>query len=240
MIDNPRPTHKVNSAWDAHFYTDWDNKFNTILHQSPYINSTGDAALYESLRSEYTSIPSFGEINSNSDIKIHNEHQKLYRFLERTRVVRKPRCKTYYNSIDEAAIDFVLQYNKISISLWCEYDTCIDSVDVNGVTMYTLGEAKISPKRCDENGRPKYEGDGAELDFTENTVAYVHTHAQYYDTLNDVFSQADLNIANNHSVYAYVGVPIGDILKYNSQSGEISTISNEAPFDMNHPNWTIR
>lgn len=240
MIDNPRPTHKVNSAWDAHFYTDWDNKFNTILHQSPHINSNGDAALYESLRSKYTSAPSFGAINSNDDIKIYNEHQKLYRFLERTRVVRKPSCKKYYNSIDEAAIDFVLQYNKISISLWCEFDTCIDSVDVNGVTMYSFYEGIIGPKRCDENGRPTYDGSGADLFFTENTVAYVHTHAQYYDELNDVFSQVDLNIANNRSIYAYVGVPIGDVLKYDSQSGVTSTISNEAPFDANHPNWSVR
>ncbi|MCM1270959.1 MAG: hypothetical protein NC247_10115 [Ruminococcus flavefaciens] len=43
MVNCPRPTHKVNSAWDAHYYTDWDNKFKQILDAPPRVNSQSDA-----------------------------------------------------------------------------------------------------------------------------------------------------------------------------------------------------
>lgn len=43
LFINPRPTHKVNSAGDAKFYTDWDNKFKQILNAPARVNSQSDA-----------------------------------------------------------------------------------------------------------------------------------------------------------------------------------------------------
>lgn len=43
LFINPRPTHKVNSAGNAKFYTDWDNKFKKILNAPARVNSQSDA-----------------------------------------------------------------------------------------------------------------------------------------------------------------------------------------------------
>ena len=71
MVNCPRPTHKVNSAWDAHFYTDWDNKFKQILDAPARVNSQGDA-IY---RSKITTKPSSD--STEKEIALYNAWKSL-------------------------------------------------------------------------------------------------------------------------------------------------------------------
>lgn len=250
-LNNPRPTH-INSAWDAQQLQKWDNKFNSLLNSAPKINSTSDAALYNKLKNEFTSPPAYGKINSNNDIMIYNQRQQVYkevRLLARTKAVPSPSCKTYYNSINDAAIDFVLQYGKESIESWCEYDAVINAVDVDGVTMYELGACGIGNKRADGYGNPTYGGEGAALNFESNSVAYVHTHSLYVGWKNNYFSigpESDISIAKNWNVIAYVGVPNGNVLAFDpaydierEQENTGRVIYSKAPIDPNDPAWKV-
>lgn len=71
----------------------------------------------------------------------------------------------------------------------------------------------------------------------------MHTHGHYVVDKNDQFSQADINIAHSdpyeNSVYAYVGIPKGEVLKYDPWSSATVSIFDNAPFDANHPRWRV-
>lgn len=122
----------------------------------------------------------------------------------------EPSSGRNFDTIDEAAIDFVLRYGADSISSRCEYTATIYTIDVNGKTMYTYGEPGIGPKRTDYKGK----GAWAAGAWDHNVVAYVHTHGHYYGPMNNLFSKTDLNIAKDKSVFAYVGTPGGKVRKY--------------------------
>lgn len=115
-----------------------------------------------------------------------------------------------FDTIDAAAIDFVKRYNGVSILSKREYTATIYTINVNGRTMYNYSEAGIGPKRTGYSGQ----GAWAAGAWDHNVVAYVHTHGHYYGPLNNLFSQADLDIANKQSIYAYVGTPAGTVRKY--------------------------
>lgn len=105
--------------------------------------------------------------------------------------------------------------------------------------MYELGDTGIDEKRVDEYGNPTGDGEGAKLQFELNSVAYVHTHSLYVKSYNDEFSDTDKNIAKDCSVFAYVGIPSGEVWRYNPWNGEDISIYNKAPFDTNHPKWKV-
>lgn len=199
-------------------------------------------------------------INSNWDAKKFYElrdkqltqqaEQAKQKLLDdRINAIPQAKCNDYYDSIDEAAIDFVLQYGQVSIDTWCEYDTVINSEIIEGETKYILGEVGIGEKRMDEFGNPTYKGKGFPLTIYDNTVAYVHTHAQYYDKLNNYFSigaESDISISYDFGIIAYVGVPNGNILKFDPNFDTVTTqeetgniIYELAPIDINDPKWKV-
>lgn len=96
MVNNPRPTHKVNSAWDAHFYNDWDNKFKETLNRSAYVNSSGDAALYENLRHNVTSTPTYNP-TSTHDAKIRQMHNNWKSLCPKPSVTSPVKHSEYRN-----------------------------------------------------------------------------------------------------------------------------------------------
>ena len=225
----------INSNWDAQLFY---QKYNM---QNAKLNPTSTTKLPH-VSPEQAGIAAPSEKIPASNTNIPNIEQRKKSLDERINAIPSPSNNEYYNTIDDAAIDFVLQYNKISIDSWCEYDARIDSVVVNGVTMYTLGPVEIGPKRSDKYGNPTYAGSGAVIEYTSNSVAFVHTHAQYYGPLNDDFSRTsggDIDYARNCQVLGYVGTPAGEVLRYDPWSGETVSVFNNAPFDTNHPNWRV-
>jgi len=146
-----------------------------------------------------------------------------------------------HDTIDAAAIDFVNNYNAMSISSKREYTATIKKIVVGGKTIYTYGEPGIGPVRTGYSGQ----GAWAPGAWDGNVVAYVHTHGHYYGSLNDLFSQEDLDIANKMRVYAYVGTPRGTVRKYDPWNpGKWDRangfdrgfqIFGKAPYDPNHP-----
>ncbi|MCL2654621.1 MAG: DNRLRE domain-containing protein [Coriobacteriia bacterium] len=133
-----------------------------------------------------------------------------------------------FDTIDEAAIDFVLRYNAISISSCREYDVIIVKTPDG---RYTYGEPGIGPKRTG------YKGSGAALYWDANIVGWVHTHGQYYGPLNDYFTStgADYDISKNWNIPGYVGTPAGTVRKYNPFNGSDLIIFYNAPRDPRHP-----
>ena len=140
---------------------------------------------------------------------------------DRIKDVPQAKCNDYYDSIDEAAIDFVPQYGQESINSHHEYGTEINAVELDGIIKYTLNYRKIGPERVDSTGY-------VDLDFEENTVAYVHTHGQYVVDANNYFSvycepgeASDISLTYDNSqgrnIIAYVGVPNGNILVFDPE-----------------------
>ena len=273
---NPRPT-KVNSAWDAKILKQWDDKYNRLLNSPPSINSASDAAMYTSLRKEVTVL---SKINSQSDVKAYATEIKEHniwlaleaekkaaadkrkaeaaarkaqaRFDDRLAAVPAPSYKEYYETMDEAAIDFVLIYNESSISEKREYQTSINRIYVDGEEKYTFTDILVGEPRTGVSG------EGKPLIIYEDTVAYVHTHAHYEGWKNNYFSThsyygiTDISIAQKYSLVAYVGVPNGNILKFDptvdripdvdpvyQQQNTGNVIFNLAPFDPNDPEWSV-
>ena len=91
--------------------------------------------------------------------------------------VPAPSNKKYFNTIDEAAINFVLLYGAESISSCREYAAAINQVEINGKILYTIGQLDIGPVRTDANG-------SSTVTWDASTVAYVHTHGQYLSLIH--------------------------------------------------------
>lgn len=277
---NPRPT-KVNSSGDAKILKQWDDKYNRLLNSPPSINSASDAAMYTSLRKEVTVLPKINSQSDvktyATEIKEHNIWRTLEaekkatadkrkaeaaaraekkarqkRFDDRLAAIPAPSCKEYYETMDEAAIDFVLIYNESSISEKREYQTSINRIYVDGEEKYTFTDILVGEPRTGVGG------EGKPLLIYEDTVAYVHTHAHYEGWQNNYFSThsydgiTDISIAQKNSLIAYVGVPNGNILKFDpavdripdgdpvyQQQNTGNVIFNLAPFDRNDPEWSI-
>ena len=49
----------------------------------------------------------------------------------------------------------------------------------------------------------------------------------------------DTYVADSIGVLAFMGIPRGDILRYDNQTGAIDVIYSNAYFDPNHPAWKI-
>lgn len=244
----------VNSASDAAMYTSLRKEV-TVL---PKINSQSDVKAYATEIKEHNIWRTLeaekkaaadkrkAEAAARAAEKARAERQK--RFDDRLAAVPAPSCKEYYDTMDEAAIDFVLMYNERSINEWREYDARIDAVNVNGETKYVLGPVGVGKKRDDGYGNPTYGGEGAVIDFTPDSVAFVHTHAQYYGDLNDSFSGFDKGIYGDaeyikeYNKIGYVGTPKGEVLRMTPEAKnryDADTIFENAPFDPNHDYWKV-
>ena len=136
------------------------------------------------------------------------------------RLVAKERIYSNYQypSHEKAAVDFIFYFNPISVREQREYGTSIDRVyDSNGKEKFVIDMncQLVGPVR----GRWTVPGDGPEIGFGGDTVAYVHTHGHYAGWQNNYFSiypnkageETDISLTYKYNCIAYLGAPNGDI-----------------------------
>ena len=113
-----------------------------------------------------------------------------------------------YSSIDDAAKDFILAYNGMSVAQNREYGSTINKLDNN---KYVFRHICWGAVRYDGNGDT-----GDDWCYWDDTVAYVHTHGRITVTANRYFSIEDINMVNNDNIYqyAYLGNANGEVYKY--------------------------
>ncbi len=163
-----------------------------------------------------------------------------------------------FDTMDEAALDFAMCYNELSIADMQEYGSAIYMVTKVSITypktpwyLLILG-IKYSPK---VTVTIKYSytkpsigtnGDSVTPNFltTKPIVSTVHTHANYdpkYD--NENFSTgfaSDIGWSNFFHMDSYVVTPGGNLKKYTyanrkDANGGVSIISSDIPWDPNSP-----
>lgn len=119
-----------------------------------------------------------------------------------------------YDSIDDAALDFVKAYDGMSVAQNREYGSTIIRVG----NKYTFTNVIWGPLRGES-----YSGDlgyyWSEICDYPDTVAYVHTHGQATCLANLVFSktEGDTDVVNAEGSifeYAYLGNANGEFFKY--------------------------
>ena len=114
-----------------------------------------------------------------------------------------------YSSIEEAAKDFIVAYNGMSVSQNREYGSTINKV---GENRYIFRHVCWGALRGNS-----YTGDcGDQWIVWGDTVAYVHTHGRENCYANLVFSKADMDLVNDNSEYqyAYLGNARGEVYRY--------------------------
>ena len=140
--------------------------------------------------------------------------------------VPAPSTSKYFDTTDEAAINFVLLYGAESISSCREYAAPINQVTINGKIMYTIGKLDIGDVRVDATGK-------SQIYWDESTVAFVHTHGQYVVPQNNQFSDQDKETARQAPfgvmMYGYLGTPSGVVRKYDPWNGTDVVIFSNAP-----------
>ena len=140
------------------------------------------------------------------------------------RWVAEERMKNHYkySDLDQAAIDFIFYFNPFSIEQRTEYGATIEKItDSNGNIKYEINidMDNLAPYKGVQRGEDQPDGIGPTMYFSENTVAYVHTHGHYVCEANNYFSIYDYsgdNITDISTAYemnciAYLGAPNGDI-----------------------------
>lgn len=114
-----------------------------------------------------------------------------------------------YSSIDEAAKDFILAYNGMSVYQNREYGSTINKI---GENQYVFRHICWGAVRTGTTGDC-----GDHWCFWGDTVAYVHTHGKNMVNANKYFSMEDMNLVNKNDSpyqYAYLGNASGEIYKY--------------------------
>jgi hypothetical protein len=140
-----------------------------------------------------------------------------------------------FTSVDDAAADFVKNYNPKSIKKNREYSTSIYGFSINGVSYYTYAypkKGKIGSSPAQNSAPPN-----------RAEVALAHTHGGYdlnYDS--NIFSgKADGTVEGDLATYAllgldgYVGTPNGSLLHYDAVTNTITTVSTNIPSDPKDP-----
>lgn len=115
-----------------------------------------------------------------------------------------------YDSIDDAAKDFVMAYDGMSVAQNREYGSGIVKVG----NKYTFNHIIWGPVRYDNSG--ELGSYWSEVD-TSDAVAYVHTHGKATCSANLVFSysdMADFVDSIEYMQYAYLGNANGEIYRY--------------------------
>lgn len=175
-------------------------------------------------------------------------------------------CKAVdlFNSVEEAAWDFAMCYNGLSISNNVEYATSIYSKTVTetrtgwkismrlfivkktGLIIgfapvreqykYKVKVTKYSYKTVKKGGADGVSVPNAPL--FKKRVATAHTHAAYDPAYaNDIFSggPGDKQNADRRDVPNYVATPLGTLRRYNPADGSDVELYNDIPWDPNHP-----
>lgn len=126
------------------------------------------------------------------------------------------KSKHVYSSADEAARDFVIAYNGISVDQNREYGSVILEL---GENRYTLYEIRWGVPREDSNSG-RCGRDELWWSLPGNAIAYVHTHGKALCSENLEFSDLDL-VSVDGKTYdsAYLGNARGEIRKYSYDRG---------------------
>lgn len=130
------------------------------------------------------------------------------------------KARHQYSSIDEAAKDFIIAYNGMSVNQNREYGAGIVKVG----NKYTFNHIVWGPVRNSVNGELG-DDNWSEINSSD-AVAYVHTHGKVWngDKANLVFSPDDMNVVDDsdHLQYAYLGNEHGDVYRYKKNSTHYS------------------
>ena len=121
-----------------------------------------------------------------------------------------------YKSADDAAKAFSEQVYSSSAYIRHEYSTEIYSRTVNGETTYNYN----SPRA----GQPHSASVGASTPKGTKTVAYAHTHPN-----SNVFSSADIQVAQNMGIDAYVVGPNLELQRYSVSSATTTNLGVISP-----------
>ena len=126
------------------------------------------------------------------------------------------KSKHVYSSPDEAARDFVIAYNGISVAQNREYGSVILEL---GENRYTLYEIRWGVPRGDSISG-KCGRDELWWGLPGNAIAYVHTHGKERVPKNLEFSDEDLDSVDGNTYNcAYLGNARGEIRKYSYDRG---------------------
>ncbi len=133
----------------------------------------------------------------------------------------------YFDTMDEAAIDFAAKYNQRSIQHNEEWGATI--YKVNG--KYTYTKPRTDHKPCQVNfSLPP----GGEIE----AVGALHTHGKYIDDEGTDFSEYDYMLADQKGLPTYIVNPRGELRKYDpntSTEHKSKTIATNLPSDPNDP-----
>ena len=158
-------------------------------------------------------------INDDWYLEPVNDHNTSVNKVRQAQMNVKSRKQ--YDSIDDAALDFIMAYDGMSVAQNREYGAGIVPV---GNNKYTFNHIVWGPVRNSVNGEL---GDDNWREINSyDAVAYVHTHGQmwYGEKANLVFSPADMDAVDKDDYdlkYAYLGNAYGDVYKY--VKGETNT-----------------
>ncbi|MHB1453453.1 MAG: DUF4329 domain-containing protein [Saccharofermentanales bacterium] len=151
-----------------------------------------------------------------------------------------------FNTADEAARDFALRYNALSISEDREYASVIFQVKVKSRSFsyetrrFLWWSWQVRIRKTTRQIRYSYQkiriGKTHSLlipfaPLFRKKVAEIHTHGAYNEGYeNDEFSPQDTN-----SFINYLVTPLGTLRKYDPSDGSDIVIYSDIPFDPNHP-----
>jgi peptidoglycan hydrolase-like protein with peptidoglycan-binding domain len=158
-------------------------------------------------------------INDDWYLEPVNDHYTSVNKVRQAQMNVKSRKQ--YDSIDDAALDFIMAYDGMSVAQNREYGAGIVPV---GNNKYTFNHIVWGPVRNSVNGEL---GDDNWREINSyDAVAYVHTHGQmwYGEKANLVFSPEDMDAVDKDDYdlkYAYLGNAYGDVYKY--VKGETNT-----------------
>lgn len=160
----------------------------------------------------------------------------------------------FFFTVDEAAVDFGLFYNGISIRRGREYASAIFSVvNKKGQAGYSytlpnigtedgvmVGEAPYGYEmvaRVHTHGRSSLMEDG-KTEFFDNEFSGLRDTEYESRTIEYrkiVTNMTDIGNANRDKVNSYVATPNGSLQKYDYKTGEVTTISKDMPSDKRDP-----
>ena len=114
-----------------------------------------------------------------------------------------------FNTIEEAARDFGLEYNDNSIQENVEYGV---TINMNADGTFSYNNPNIGNH------------DGVRIILGNNPVAILHTHAAYSDMHdNELFSPVDITSSESTGLPSYLTTPSGSLLEYNPKTNIIIT-----------------
>ena len=128
-----------------------------------------------------------------------------------------------FESADDASISWARQYLEDSINQDKEFGSTVFNLETpNGDSKFSYTNPNIGT----EHGcTPSFFEDNDKID------SYIHSHGAESgpDWDDEIFSGADIKFADKYKINGYLVTPSGAIKKYDTKTGEISTIFDILP-----------